>query len=175
MRLQPRTKLALGFGLVAMAAVLAWRAVSLADDMPPIPPAQPLVPIAPPTNAEPMPEPERPVSTPLAAPLVVPEPAPPLPEEPRRHAPAEGPRGTLGVAWSFTGRGPEVEAITAGSPAAKAGLQVKDVVVEVDGSAVVNIEQATKGMLRGAGPVARLKVQRGKEFLLIDVAREWEQ
>jgi membrane-associated protease RseP (regulator of RpoE activity) len=159
----------LGFG---GAAGLAWFAFTPEE-------AVTVVPVEAPVASAPAPRgPAEPAPRPVAAPALVPAPlapAPPPEEAPRRREPEQGPRGTLGVAWSFTGRGPEVEAVTEGSPAARAGVQVGDVVVEVDGSAVVNIEQATKAMLRGAGPAARLKVQRGKDFLLLDVPRDWEQ
>lgn len=86
-----------------------------------------------------------------------------------------GPRGTLGITWSFSGRGPEVEEVTTGSPAAQAGVRPRDLVLEVDGALVQTIADATRLMLEGAAPAARLKVQRGSEFLLLDVLRSWEE
>lgn len=86
-----------------------------------------------------------------------------------------GPRGTLGINWAFSGRGPEVEEVLPESPAAKAGVRARDLVVEVDGVAVGTIKEARARMLSGGAPAARLKVQRGSEFLLLDVGRAWEE
>jgi serine protease Do len=74
----------------------------------------------------------------------------------------------LGLAQDF---GAMISDVTADSPAAKAGLQVEDIVLSIDGEPVDGLPRlAFQLFTRSAGDVVRLKVQRGKDLYTADVA-----
>jgi len=84
----------------------------------------------------------------------------------------EGRRVSFGTVpdFAFSGPGVRVDGLVDGSPAAAAGLQVGDVILEIDGTAIANL-QGFSDRLRtlSAGQTVAVRVQRGAETLTLKV------
>ena len=106
-----------------------------------------------------MPEPVPPVPMPSV-------PTPPLPEFPEMPRPET--TAWLGVAFRMVDKGALIETVIAGSPAEAAGLQVNDIITEVNGRAVTEMQPLNQHIRRYApGDMVRLSVLRdGRERTL---------
>ena len=79
-------------------------------------------------------------------------------------------RGTLGIEWE-SGPGPaRVRRVHPGTAADHAGVLVGDAVVEVNGSGVPDAFRAGRAMKNAATAAVRLKVQRGADFVLLELS-----
>jgi aminopeptidase N len=109
---------------------------------------------------------EGPAPAPKASPDGTPAGPPPQP------GPGPGRRVTFGTMpdFAFPGPGVKVAGVTPGSPAEKAGVREGDVLLEVDGKDVVNL-QGFAGILRGLSPGQTVKVvlSRGGAKQTLDV------
>jgi putative serine protease PepD len=75
----------------------------------------------------------------------------------------------LGVSLEDGDGGPRVAAVTAGSPAAAAGVEVGDVIVELDGEAISSADDLREAIdERDAGTKVSLTVERGGERVKVD-------
>ena len=78
--------------------------------------------------------------------------------------------GTIGVAVQRSAEGVVISAVGAGSPAARAGLQVGDRVLRYNGEAVNDARQLARLVLQSEpGSVARVQVMRGGAARTLDV------
>lgn len=82
------------------------------------------------------------------------------------------PPGKIGVNWSMTASDPTVATVFPNGPAERAGLQVGDVLLEVDGHAIASREEGAKLIPGEPGTALRLKVRRGADVFLVDLQRE---
>ena len=80
------------------------------------------------------------------------------------------PQGMVGIRFDTESQ-VTVEAVVPGSPAERAGLEPGDVVVEVNGVAVRDWQEAVKLIPGDPGTAVRLKIRRGADFRLLDIVR----
>jgi len=100
---------------------------------------------------------------------------PSVPAAARPAAPAgqgEGRRVSFGTVpdFAFAGPGVRVDGLVDGSPAAQAGIQAGDVILDIDGTAIANL-QGFSDRLRTltAGQTVAVRVRRGTETLTLKV------
>lgn len=88
--------------------------------------------------------------------------------------PPAAPAGRIGIGLEATpGVGIKVTDVEAGGPAGKAGVQIGDVILEVDGVSVADWNDLRPNGIRGEpGTVVVLTVKRGDQTLKISVTRE---
>ena len=72
--------------------------------------------------------------------------------------------------FAFSGPGVRVDGLVDGSPAAQAGIQVGDVILDIDGTVIANL-QGFSDRLRTLSPgqTVAVRVQRGAETLTAKV------
>jgi C-terminal processing protease CtpA/Prc len=89
--------------------------------------------------------------------------------------PQEAPNGRVGIEYEvLTGQGLRIMAVTPDGPAHKAGLQLSDLILEVDGVSVSNITEIDlrpAGILGERDTVVVLTIKRGDLILKISVTR----
>ena len=90
-----------------------------------------------------------------------------------RLPPPELPPGRIGVGIDLLpGIGFKVVDVTADSPAAKAGVLAGDVILEVDGTSVVDWNDLQPNIIRGElGTVVKLTLKRGDQVLKFNITR----
>jgi len=73
--------------------------------------------------------------------------------------------------FAFPGPGVKVSGLVPGSPAEKAGIKDGDVVTQIDGKNVANLQEYSN-ILRGLSPgqVVTIVIARGSETLTLDIA-----
>lgn len=92
----------------------------------------------------------------------------------RQHMPRLQNRGLLGAGFdaaTLDGLGMRCTQAWEGSPAALAGLQVGDVVLEYDGQDITHTPYMEIALERPAGQTSRFRVRRGDEVLNVDITR----
>jgi aminopeptidase N len=90
-------------------------------------------------------------------------------------APATGRRVSFGTVpdFAFTGPGVRVDGLVSGSPAERAGVRVGDVILEIDGTPVANL-QAFSDRLKALSPgqTVTVRLERGSETVTVRVTVE---
>lgn len=79
--------------------------------------------------------------------------------------------GKIGLGF-VNGVEPVVGSLAKDGPAERAGVRRGDVLIEVDGYGVANVQEATPRIIGPPGVPVRLKLRRGADVLLVDVSRE---
>jgi S1-C subfamily serine protease len=86
-------------------------------------------------------------------------------------------RPLLGIVWlqTSTKEGVEVESITAGHAAEKAGIKPKDVIVEFDGKKLITFDDLKESIMkRTPGDKVKVKVLRGAEEMEFECTLGWD-
>jgi serine protease Do len=86
-------------------------------------------------------------------------------------------RPLLGIVWNQTStkEGVEIESITPGHAAEKAGIKPKDVIVEFDGRKLVTFDDLRETIMKKApGDKVKVKVHRGEEELEFECTLGWD-
>lgn len=81
------------------------------------------------------------------------------------------PPGKIGLLFNFDGGTPFVEYVPENTPAFFAGIQEDDVVLEVDGVPVSNVDEAMSRIPGEPGTHVLIKLRRGEQVLLLDIVR----
>ena len=86
-------------------------------------------------------------------------------------------RPLLGIVWNQTStkEGVEIESITAGHAAEKAGIKPKDVIVEFDGRKLITFDDLKETIMkRTPGDKVKVKVLRGEEEMEFECTLGWD-